>query len=256
MAAILVLSLGCATAQDRADLRFEVASVKPAGPERDGPSVYRLGPGTEVAERIALDRVSMLRLLNIAYGLDWDQISGHAWLATEYYSVNAKVPPGTTKEQVKLMWQGLLAERFNLKVHLTAKEFPVYELSVARGGPKMRTSGDGPYVQPPGFPVPPSGSRHGLSMAPPRNVRQTFRGYSMAEFCQQLAWTVAAEGQSGWVGYMSVGRVIDKTGLSGAYDFTLEFAGRFQSGAWPPPLPDGQTDTAPAFSTLFSSNSA
>lgn len=82
-------------------------------------------------------------------------------------------------------------------------------------------------------------------MAPPRNVRQTFRSYSMLEFCRELSWTVSAEGQSGWLGYFSAGRVIDKTGIDGAYDFTLEFAGRFQSGANPTPLPGGETDTAP-----------
>ena len=166
-------------------------------------------------------------------------------LGTEIYSVDAKVPPGTTKGQVKIMWRNLLAERFHLKVHFITKEFPVYDLTLAKNGPRLRKSGEGPAKQEPGFPVLAAGSRHGISMALPRNVRQTFRGYSMAEFCQQLAWAASAEGQSGWIGYMSVGRVVDKTGLDGTYDFTLEFAGRFQSGAYPPPLPDGATDTAP-----------
>jgi uncharacterized protein (TIGR03435 family) len=70
----------------------------------------------------------------------------------------------------------------------------------------------------------------------------------MTEFCQELSWTVSEEGQSVWLGYFSPGRVVDKTGLDGTYDFTLEFAGRYQSGAYPPPLPDGQIDTVP---TLF-----
>jgi uncharacterized protein (TIGR03435 family) len=233
----------CATAQTTGDLKFEVASVKPAGPEHDGPSVYRVGPGTDDPERIML-RQSMLRLLGVATGFDWDQISAPQWVSTEIYEVNAKVPPGTTKEQVKVMWQNLLAERFHLKFHFITKDFPVYELTVAKNGPKLRKSGAG-FVVEAGFPVPAAGSRHGLSLAPVRNVRQTFLGYSMAEFCQQLAWHVAAENQSGYVGYMSVGRVVDKTGLPGAFDFTMEYAGRFQSGAYPPPLPDGETDTAP-----------
>ncbi len=63
-----------------------------------------------------------------------------------------------------------------------------------------------------GFPVPAAGRRYGLSMAQPRNVRQTFLGYSMAEFCEQLAWHVAAENQSGYVGYMSGGRASIKQG--------------------------------------------
>jgi uncharacterized protein (TIGR03435 family) len=122
---------------------------------------------------------------------------------------------------------------------------PVYELLVAKNGPKLRKSGGGPAQQEPGFPVLGPNSRHGLLMAAPRNVRQTFHGYSMTEFCQELAWTVSEEGQSGWLGYLSVGRVVNKTGLDGTYDFTLEFAGRYQSGAHPPPLPEGEIDTAP-----------
>ena len=87
-----------------------------------------------IPERITYQRLSLARLLITAYGLDYDQISGPAWLGTELYTVVAKVPPGSTKEQVKLMWQDLLAERFHLKTHLIKKDFPVYELSVAKVG--------------------------------------------------------------------------------------------------------------------------
>lgn len=239
-----LVAAAIAAAQTSGELKFEVASVKLAGPEHDGPAVFRAGPGTDDPERIMIERASMLRLLNIATGLDWDRISAPAWVATELYEVNAKVPVGTTKEQVKAMWQNLLAERFNLKFHYAAKDFPVYELTVAKNGPKLRKSGTG-FVVEPGFPAPRAGSRHGLSSAAPRNVRQTFLDFSMPEFCQQLAWSVAAENQSGYVGYVSVGRVVDKTGLPGTYDFTMEFAGRFQSTLSVPPLPDGEVDTAP-----------
>jgi len=238
------LSVGLSQSPD--SLRFDVASVKPAGPPHDGPSVYRLGPGTADPERIDLERVSMLQMLNLAWGIDWDQISAPQHIATDIYEVNAKVPPGTTKEQVRVMWKNLLADRFHLQSHTIMKDFPVYELTVAKNGPKFRKSAEG-FTVPPGFPVPAAGSRHGISSAPIRNVRQTFLAYSMAEFCQVLAWTVAAENQSGYVGPFSAGRVVDKTGLPGTYDFTLEFAGRFQSGAYPAPLPDGELDTAPFF---------
>jgi len=239
---LIVLFLGSLLAfgQTPAPLRFDVVSVKPAGPPHDGPAVYRVDP-----ERITFERMPLLRLINLAYGLDWDQISGPAWLATESYAVDAKIPPGTTKEQVKLMWQTLLAERFGMKVHFVTKEFPVFELTVAKNGPKLKASGREPRAEVPGFPVLRGDSRHGISMAPPRNVRQTFRAYSMTELCQNLAWPVSTEGQSGYVGYFSAGRVVDKTGLDGTYDFTLEFAGRFQSGAYPAPLPDGELDTDP-----------
>lgn len=144
---LLLAGSDTAVAQNPGSLRFEVASVKPAGPERDGPAVYRVGPGTDDPERITFERQSMLRLLAVAYGVDWDQISGPPWLGTEYYAIDAKVPPGTTKEQVKLMWQSLLAERFNLKIHFATKDVSVYELSVAKNGPKLRKSGEGPAQQ-------------------------------------------------------------------------------------------------------------
>jgi uncharacterized protein (TIGR03435 family) len=228
---LLVLMI---TAQRPAPLKFEVASVKPAAPEHDGPTAYRNGP-----DRIIFERQSLLRLINVAYGVNFDQIAGPKWISSEYYEVNAKIPSGTSKEDLKLMWQDLLAERFGLKVHFTTKEMPGYELVVAKNGPKFHVE--------PGFPEPRQpGSKHALSGVPPRNVRQTFHNTSMAEFCQDLAWTVASEYQE-WPGYFSVGRVVDKTGLEGNYDFTFEFAGRYQSGAYPQPLPDGQTDTASYF---------
>jgi uncharacterized protein (TIGR03435 family) len=238
--------------------RFEVASVKPAGLQHDGPSVMRGGPGTADPEWITEEQASLLSLIHRAYSpagydaphrLDWDQISGPAWLGSARYSVDAKVPPGTTKEQLQLMWQALLAERFQLMVHFMTRDFTVYELLVARNGPKLRKTGEGPQKQEPGFPVLAPGARRGMSIVPPRNVRYTFRDYSMAEFIQLLAWPLSEQGAQIYEGAYTVGKVIDKTGLDGRYDFTFEFAGRMAAGgAYPPPLPDGETETAP---TLF-----
>lgn len=234
--------------------RFEVASVKAAGHE-EGPSTSRGGPGTGDPERIAEEHVSLLNLIRRAYSpagydaagrLDWDQISGPAWIGSERYTVDAKVPPGTTKEQLRLMWQDLLAERFNLKLHFTTRDFTVYELTVARNGPKLRRTGEGRERQEPGFPVLAPGARRGVSIVPPRNVRYTFRDYPMAEFIQTLAFPLSEESAQLYAGAFTVARVVDRTGLDGRYDFTFEFAGSMgPGGAFPPPLPDGGTDTAP-----------
>jgi uncharacterized protein (TIGR03435 family) len=168
--------------------RFEVASVKPAG-QVDGPSVAHGGPGTGDPELIRQDAATLLSLILHAYSpvaydaphrLDWDQISGPDWIAAEHYSINAKVPPGTTKEQLQLMWQNLLAERFHLQVHFTTKDFTVYELRVARNGPKLRKTGEGPARQEPGYPVLRPGARMGRLIVPPRTQRYTFRDYPMA----------------------------------------------------------------------------
>jgi len=234
--------------------------VKPARHEGDDPARGHGGPGTDDPERITLEQMSLLGLISLAYrpavsgydvvhDIDWDQISGPAWLGPERYHVDAKVPPGTTKEQLKLMWQNLLVERFNLQVHFTTKEFTVYALSVAKNGPKLRKAGEGPQRQEPGFPVLAPGARRGRSNVPPRTIRYTFRDYSMAEFIGLLRFPLSAESAQVYEGFYSLAKVMDKTGLDGLYDFTFEFAGSVGAGgAFPPPLPDGETDTA---QTLF-----
>jgi uncharacterized protein (TIGR03435 family) len=236
-----------AIAQDSGSFKFEVASVKPArqgGPgDDDIPSFMRGGPGTDDPGQITFQRQNLLRLITVAYGFDYDQISGPTWIGKELYTVVAKVPPGTTKEQVKLMWQNLLIERFQLKAHMVKGDFSVYQLSVAKGGPKLRKSGEGPAKEEPGFPVLAAGQKWGMSVAA-RNTRMTFRNYSMTEFAQQLRWPLSTHFEA-W-GALALGRVVDKTGLDGQYDFTFEFAGRRgPGGAFPPPLPEGEVETAP-----------
>jgi uncharacterized protein (TIGR03435 family) len=230
---LLVLASYVAAAQQTGSVKFEVASVKPAPPDEDVPTVIRGGPGTAEPELIIYQRVFLLRVIHAAYGLDFDQISGPPWLEKELYSIVAKGPPGANAEQLKLMWQDLLADRFHFRAHFVKKDFPVYELGIAKGGPKFREE--------PGFPVPRSGEKFALRPAP-RDIRLTFRDCPMTEFAERLGWPLSTTG-SNW---LVVGRVIDKTGLNGLYSFTLEFAGSWgPGGAFPPPLPEGQIDAAP-----------
>jgi uncharacterized protein (TIGR03435 family) len=195
------LLFGTSTALTAQNPKFEVASVKPAGPAHDGPSVYRGGPGTADPERVTYERMGLLSLIQGAYNptggydaihtLDFDQISGPAWLSTDLYFVDAKLPPGATKEQLRLMWQDLLAERFHLTLHIATKEFTVYELTVAKNGPKFKKSGVDPPRQEPGFPVPAPGAKRAMSVVRPRTTRQTFREASMADLIGQLRWPLS-----------------------------------------------------------------
>lgn len=238
----LLMSTG-ALAQSPLTVKFEVASVKLAAGDKDPHSYMQGGPGTADPERIVYERQSFARLLCAGYGIDFDQISGPSWIGKEFYTVVAKLPPGSTSEDLKLMWQDLLGERFHLKVHMDRREFQVYELSIARDGPRLQKSGDGAARQEPGFPVPRPGEKWAAATVPPRNLRQSFRDSTMAELVQQLRWPLMTVSESYGV---ALGRVVDKTGLDAHYDFTLEFAGgRGPGGAFPPPLPDGQMDTAP-----------
>ena len=124
---------------------FEVASVKPSAPVPpnggvavDQPRRSRNpGPRTDYMVLRQHDRPA-----HTAYDVKAYQISGPAWMATERYNVIAKVPEGATKEQVNVMWQNLLAERFGVVLHHESKEFQVEELVVAKGGHKLKESTD------------------------------------------------------------------------------------------------------------------
>jgi uncharacterized protein (TIGR03435 family) len=59
-------------------------------------------------------------------------------MADERYDIAATVPPGATREQLNLMLRNLLAQRFELTLHHQQKEFPEWELTIAKGGPKLK----------------------------------------------------------------------------------------------------------------------
>lgn len=224
-----------ALAPPQQQLKFEVASVKPVPAGSDVPVRMRGGPGTDQPELITYTNVTLARLVCLAYGVNFDQVSGPSFIGKDTYAILAKVPPGTTKEQVTLMWRDLLSERFHLKVHTIKKDLPVYELSLGKGGPKFRIE--------PGFPVPRADAKWAQGRIAPRTTRLTFRNASMAEFIQRISWALSTPTREN---ELTVGRIVDKTGLEGSYDFTLEFAGWLgPGGASPEPLPEGQTDSAP-----------
>jgi uncharacterized protein (TIGR03435 family) len=68
------------------------------------------------------------------------QLTGPDFLNTERFDINVKVPKGATKEEYKVMLQNLLTERFKVTLHHEKKEMPVYELVVAKNGPKLKES--------------------------------------------------------------------------------------------------------------------
>ena len=146
-------------------------------------------------------------LIQTAYGLTMqDQVVGlPGWANSERLEVQAKMdadtaaalaklPPEEQWEQRKKMLRSLLAERFALKVHHTTKQLPIYVLTVASGGSKLKksatdTGGSGMYS----------------------NGKIEVRATSIESLAMNLSHTV--------------GRIIvDKTELAGGYDFTLEWA--------------------------------
>jgi uncharacterized protein (TIGR03435 family) len=185
---------------------FAVAAIRPTG-VKDG----RWKLNYTLDGYSGMD-VTVLALIQDAYGIyEGNRISGGpAWLGTAHYDVEAKVDDMDLAafkkldlDQRRLMLQTLLADRFKLKVHKEDKDFPIYALIVAKKGPRLRESK-------PGY-VPPSTIKgFGGLVTRSRPGQFTVEWFTMAYFARDL---------SQWVDR----KVVDKTGLTGHYDFNLDW---------------------------------
>ena len=140
---VALLSLGFAALGQEGELQFEVASVRPATARRLHFPRLEGGPGSLDPERINYTDVTLRYLLMAAYGVQEYQVSGPAWLTSELYDIVAKLPPGTTKEELQGMFRTLLEERFNVSLHHEARSMSVYKLTAATVRAECRHIGGG-----------------------------------------------------------------------------------------------------------------
>jgi len=214
--------------------KFEVASVRSAGQLDFRPRTMEMsgGPGTSDPSRIAFQNFWMFNLITLAYQVYRYQLVGPSWIGTEMFDIVAKVPEGSTPEQVPLMLRNLLAERFHLTFHREKKEGPVYQLVVGKNGPKLHESVAEPAPNAPkavlsasvpkldaeGFPILSAGRENDMASYYGR-TRERFAETSMEQFASELS--------------PQLGRpVTDATGLRGKYDFSLQWVSEgLRSGA-------------------------
>lgn len=236
--------LACAAFAQTANIPvFEVASVKPSPPLPPQGGVYlgpaRGGPGTPDPGQITWTWARFMDLLTTAYDVKPYQINGPAWINSERYDIIARLPPAATKDQVKVMWQNLLADRFGLKLHHESKEFQLDELVLAKGGPKLKPSSEDPTPpltgEPPRF-------KDGVLSSPgfvitisPGAGRADVHAISRAQPLSKL---------TAMLGNQVNRPVLDKTGLTGNYDFTLEFTMDMNRLTTPPPPAGAAGDIA------------
>ena len=188
---------------------FEVASVKP------DPLAIRSDPTQNLRDDLTCDvggrfvarRNNPMRLIRKAYGVQGFEVEGMpGWArnADAFYDVEASAGRTVTAAECQLMLQSLLAERFKLTVHKQPKDISVLVLTVGKNGPKM-TAGEegGPGARINGRPQPiaPDGTR-------------TPTGWTMAQLADAL--TLPSERISGLP-------VLDRTGLTGAFQFDLRY---------------------------------
>lgn len=211
VAAVIALAAAALYAQSAAVPRFEVAAIKPSNVQN---MMYvRALPGGR------LNALAPLKLLlQNAYSLQAYQIvGGPSWIDSDRFEIEAKAEGNPSREKLLQMLQPLLADRFHLQAHRESRDLPVYALTVAKGGPKLPahqagscvslTPDSGPPRPAPGF-SPPCG--HLGILGVPNGARLLGGDIALPELIRTLA--------------MILGRpVLDRTGLTAAYDVKLEF---------------------------------
>jgi uncharacterized protein (TIGR03435 family) len=173
------------------------ASVRPAASAADG-SYCRGGPDTADPGNFKCRDAPLMLLICLAYQVQYYQVSGPHWLEEDGYDIDATVPARVTRAQFLLMFQNLLASGFHLDLHHASKEGTVYVLALAKGGMKMQRNEAG---------------------AP---------SFDITTKEESVVVTGKTQPISALVGFLSLkmgisGPVIDETGLTGGYNFTLEY---------------------------------
>lgn len=209
--------------------RFEVATVKPSRPDANS-STLNIGVG-----RITVENMSLFTIIKFAYGVNIganDQIEGAPnWIRQTHFDITAKEEGRTAAKMetltiedrmrtMRTMMQALLAERFSLKVHREAKERAVNALVVAKGGPKLQ--------QNPGCPLEKNErckTDSWLGLHSDGRGHMESRGSTTMDLADSLA------GQSDIGGKT----VVDQTGLTGRYNFTLTWTPESKGGDDPGP---------------------
>ena len=216
---------------------FEVISIKPS-PPGNGPRGILGFRG----DRFTMNGATVRMLLQFAYRRRNDQmIGGPSWIDYDRFDVQAKADcngGALSQDQMQLMLQSLLEDRFQLKVHSEKREVPTYNLVVAKNGPKMKLSEDQSRPIPQGTPPPPpcappsaadaaAGQRGILPPFDPRGpIPRGVTGMSGSP-SGGLTMTATAVPISNLVNMLQgwAGRpIIDNTDLQGLFDFELQFS--------------------------------
>lgn len=200
-------------------LTFEVASIKPTKPGTRGGGIKPLPGGQEyIAQNVPVKLMTALM-----YWVTFRQIiGGPAWFNTDPYDIDAKADRSYNIDDLHAMFQNLLADDFKLKFHKEVKEGPVYALVVDKPGLKMKVN-----ESEQDFKIPITPGANGINIGTRVPMRY-------------LAW---------WLSGVLDGDgrpVIDRTGLTGNYDFTLAFA-----PPQPPSAPGESSSVEPNRPNIF-----
>ena len=205
-AAIALASLVQSPAPSAVFDAFEVATIKPTDPDDVNPGRYIRMQSAHIFQ---VKNYTVNGLIAAAYSLTPRAISGGpSWTESEHYEIIAKTPgdPRPTWDDQMAMLRQLLADRFGLTIHREKKTFPVYEITVAKGGSKLKDST--------ALPDESSNVTSTVHPAAAGGIDYVFlpaRNVTLAQFASVLQRAILDRA------------VVDHTGLTGRYDFDLEW---------------------------------
>ena len=205
---IAVILISAAAAQPAFDVASIRASQSGQG-EGDWRDDIQATPGS-----LIMRNVSLKTAIRWAYHVLEYQVSGPQWVGADRYNITAKAGGPATEDQLRLMLQSLLAERFKLTFHRQTKEIQAYMLTVAKGGAKFRES-----------------EVDGAPVITPDKTRMTMdvKGIPASLVVDMLAKVLSSP-------------VVNNTGFTGRYDITMNFAKY---------MPDGTTPFDPVATTIL-----
>ncbi len=179
---------------------FEVATIKPIEHDPKGGRYFRMeGPHRWIAKDYNLKL-----LLAAAYDLNPRTISGgQDWVDADHFDIVAITPGDIAPNRAEqmLMLRRLLTERFRLTFHRESREYSIYQLELAKDGPKLKPS-TAPADEAPKL----------ISTVYPQKIVLPARNATMQDFVSMLQRAMLDR------------PVVDKTGLTARYDFDLEWA--------------------------------
>ena len=177
-----------------ANLVFEVATIKPSSPETRGQSILVGRGGSNL---FTTTNTTLNDIITFAYDIHLRQVmGGPSWLESDRFDITAKPEQQGIPNiaQLRTMVQKLLAERFGLAFHREKREMPAYVLTVGKGTPKLTKNENGGLL--PGF-----GGRGPGSIGVQNSTMAEFAGFLQARVLDRP--------------------VVDQTGITGKFDFTL-----------------------------------
>jgi len=196
---------------------FEVATIRPSV---NAPRQAVAAAGRTDGAQFRIAGLTIRDYISMGYAVKLNQISGPDWITTDRYDIAATLPDGSRPDQVPVMMQTLLEDRFELKTHRETKEFPVYALRISSGGLKMTEDPRDPGAEQSDAKAPQTFTRQGSG----QGISLDLGGGSSFNFANNKfeAKKVTMASLAGMLERFLDRPVVDLTGVNGSYDVAFD----------------------------------